>query len=320
MKDSQVTKNKTQKSKSAKTFFFKARSLIILALLFLFNLVLIYSIFILLEKIQGNSFTDYSAYRATTRNFPSFNKNVVLNVSSPSYIVYDPDERVVVLGQNKNFKFPPASSAKIMTATIALESYSPYKALTAVGPQFVIGSRMGLVDGENIRVKDLLYGLLLPSGNDAALTLAENYPGGVSAFVARMNEKSQELGLKDTYFLDPAGLEDSNLTTAQDLARLASYAMKNPTFKKIVNTKEATVIPTNLDITHVLSNLNELLGKDGVNGVKTGFTEEAGGVLVTSLLQGDKNYIIVVLKSLDRFSDTRELINKVVKNIELIDL
>ncbi len=320
MKDSQLSKNKNQKVKKFKQNLFKRKEFYLFLSLFIFNSVLIIAVFILLSKVSKNDFKDYSSKAISTSDLPIFDEKENLSISSPSFIVYDPTERIVIDGRNDDFRFPPASSAKIMTAIIALETYPQDRILTASTPQFIEGSRMGLLNGESIRVIDLLYGLLLPSGNDAAVTLAENYPGGTSEFVVRMNEKAAELGLNDTYFVDPSGLEDVNFTTAKDLSKLAAYALKNDTFRKIVATKNATVSSINIPVSHTLSNLNILLGTDGVNGVKTGYTEEAGGVLVTSLSQKNKTYIVVVLKSFDRFSDTKELINKIVKKVKLISL
>ena len=159
---------------------------------------------------------------------------------------------------------------------------------------------------------------MVPSGNDAAYMLAQNYPGGREQFVKRMNEKTRELKLENTHFVDPAGFENDNYTTAFNLARLASFAMEDKVFRKIVATKEKIVYDSSGKIVHELKNLNELLGINGVNGIKTGFTEEAGGVLVTSVEQGGKEYIIVVLNSTDRFEDTQAIIINAIKNIALM--
>jgi len=133
-----------------------------------------------------------------------------------------------------------------------------------------------------------------------------------------MNTKARELKLLNTNFIDAAGFEDDNYTTANDLARLASAALENSEFRKIVSTKKKIVYDTSGKIPHDLKNLNELLDVPGVYGVKTGFTDEAGGVLVTAIDVNKKTYIVVVLKSDDRFADTNDIIREVVKNIQLI--
>lgn len=242
-----------------------------------------------------------------------------LNVSSKALIVYDPEARVVVMGKNENLRFAPASSAKIMSAIVATEYYPLGKILKAYNLNQVEGSRMGLFEGEEISVENLLYGMMLPSGNDAAYVLAENFNGKMDGFVNAMNRKVKELRLENTKFFDPAGYSDDNYTSAIDLAKIGAYAIKNIEIKKIVGTAAINVSDSKRLVAHRLENLNELLGIDGINGIKTGFTEEAGGVLVTSVVKNNKTYIIVVLKSEDRFYDTKELILKVVKSISLIN-
>ena len=252
-------------------------------------------------------------------NFAYLNKEVEdIQVNSRAFIIYDPKSRSTIVGKNEHLRFAPASTVKIMTALIAIEEYPLDKIFTAEGIGAITGSKMDLEEGEKITVENLLYGLMLPSGNDAAYMLAQNYPGGREQFVKRMNEKTRELKLENTHFVDPAGFENDNYTTAFNLARLASFAMEDKVFRKIVATKEKIVYDSSGKIVHELKNLNELLGINGVNGIKTGFTEEAGGVLVTSVEQGGKEYIIVVLNSTDRFEDTQAIIINAIKNIALM--
>jgi serine-type D-Ala-D-Ala carboxypeptidase (penicillin-binding protein 5/6) len=207
-----------------------------------------------------------------------------------------------------------------MTAVVAIENYDLNKTLT-VGDLDILNdsSKMNLKTGEKIRIHNLLYGLLMVSGNDAAEVLADYMPGGRDAFVKAMNQKANELNLSNTYFSDPSGYHDENYTTATELARLASYALDNDIFSKIVKTKTKTVYDESGKIVHRLENLNRLLGEEGVSGVKTGFTNEAGEVLVTSLEHNQRTFVIVVLRSNDRFSDTREIISKIVGDIQFIE-
>jgi len=160
---------------------------------------------------------------------------------------------------------------------------------------------------------------LLPSGNDAAFVLANNYPGGMIGFINAMNKKTAELKLLNTYFIDPAGYDDRNVSTVFDLARLASYGLENAQFRELVKTKNKVVFDESYKVEHQLENLNQLLYLKGVTGVKTGFTEEAGGVLVTSFERNGKTFITVVLKSEDRFWDSRELISKIIENVSFIN-
>ena len=172
-------------------------------------------------------------------------------------------------------------------------------------------------------MKDLLYGLMLKSGNDAAVAIAETVGGSVEGFAELMNNKAEELGLENTHFVTPHGLDNSeHYTTAYELAKLADYALNNETFAKIVNTKNYTV--TINGYSKAISNTNELLGYlDGVNGVKTGFTNNAGRCLVTSINRNGFEIITVVLQADTkkiRTADSIKLIEYVYKNYEYINL
>lgn len=230
-------------------------------------------------------------------------------ISARSVLVIDKSSGGILFSKNPNLRFSPASATKIMTALVALNYYKPESVLTVNEIKTPL-SNMGLISGERITFLNILYGLLLNSGNDAAFALAENYPGGREAFISKMNKKAQEIGLSNTYFADPAGLsDDENFTTTLDLANLALKALKNPIFARIVATREKTVFDEIGQISHRLENLNKLLWEvPGVNGVKTGFTERAGGVLVTSFEEENKHLLIIVFKSEDRFQDTKNII------------
>lgn len=233
-----------------------------------------------------------------------------INASAEAYVVFDTSTRSIVAGKNHSYRFSPASTAKVMSAIIALEHYDLDHYLTVPQNIYeVVGSKMHLIPGESLTVRDLLYGMMLPSGNDAAYVVAHYYPGGVEGFVKAMNDKVKELKLSNTFFLDPGGYEDGNYTTASELARLGAYAMNNKEFARIVSTSSITVNTKLQDHPYELKNLNELLSYDNVYGIKTGFTNEAGGVLLTAVKKGDTMYIVSVLKSQDRFSDTKDIMN-----------
>lgn len=185
------------------------------------------------------------------------------------------------------------------------------------------GSRLGLKKGTKITIKDLLYGLLLCSGNDAAVALAEAVAGSVPNFAELMNKKAKELGLENTSFVTPHGLDaEGHFTTAYELAILADYAMENETFAKIVGTQSYTVTingaPKNI------SNTNELLGYlNGVYGVKTGFTNGANRCLVTSAKRGDLDIICVVLGAdtkKDRTKDSVKIIEHIFENYTMYNI
>ena len=234
-------------------------------------------------------------------------KSVAL--SALGAVVMDDASKVILFSKNQDLRFSMASTTKIMTALVALEYYDIHDVLT-VKTDHIEGTTLGFKTGTKFVFEDLLYAMMLPSSNDAALTIAQNYPGGESAFVAKMNEKAQELHLYKTNFADPAGLEDEgDYTTVVDLARLASEAVKNDTLRRIVGTKQKIITDVDGSQQYVLININKLLGVDGVNGIKTGFTDEAGGVLVTSKIEQGHTLLLVVMKSENRFTDTEKLLS-----------
>ena len=178
------------------------------------------------------------------------------------------------------------------------------------------GQSMGLIPGEKITVENLLYGALVHSGNDAALALAEAYPGGVAMFVAQMNASAQELDLTNTHFGNPMGFDDEQTyTTPEDLLILARAVLQHKELAKIVAIPSITVSDVSYSLFHPLRNVNELVGKiAGVAGVKTGFTEAAGESVVTLAQRNGHKVLMVVLKSGNRFAETEELINWVFAN------
>lgn len=248
------------------------------------------------------NFTDMPAPRLTAR----------------SVVVIDRDSSVVMFAKNEKTQLLPASTVKLMTALIVLGHYDLDKVLITTQLNYE-GQDMDLMEGEMMTVKNLLYGVLVASANDAAILLAQDYPGGVKGFVKAMNEKAEELNLKDTYFANPTGLdsdEEGNLlpdhssSTALDLARLASVAMKNETISKMVGTTQITVTDTAGQIEHQLFNINELLyWLPGMKGIKTGWTEEAGECLVGYVEREGRGVITVVLGSENRFGETAKLID-----------
>jgi len=232
------------------------------------------------------------------------------SISASSYVVYDVDSSQVVTGLNQDLRLMPASTTKIMTAIIAKEAYAGNEVVTISRAVNAIGHTVDFVPGEKITVDSLLKSMMINSGNDAAMALAEHHPGGYQAFVDAMNRKSKHLGLKNTHFSNVSGVEaDDHYSSARDLAIIAEFAMKNQDFREIVSTKTSVIYSVDKQVTHKLENLNQLLWDvPGVVGVKTGWTELAGDCLVT-YIDRDHDLIFVVLKSRDRFADTRTLID-----------
>ncbi len=236
-------------------------------------------------------------------------------VTAGGVVIEDVDSGVILYQRNSYEPFSPASTTKILTALVALDAYDLDDVLT-VKTLMNSGQTMKLVAGERMTMENLLYGTLIQSGNDAAFALAENYPGGVEAFVTAMNEKAKQLYLTQSYFTNPVGFDDpSHKMTPIDLVRLASVALLNKTIAKMVAIPQITISDVTHTYFHSLTNVNQLLGKiPGVGGIKTGWTEEAGENLVTLAQRGGRRVIIVVLKSRDRFVDTTKLIDWVFVN------
>lgn len=250
--------------------------------------------------------------------------DTTLNLNSRSCIVLDRTSNRILYGKNEKSKVKMASTTKIMTAIVIIENYNLSETVEvskkAAGTG---GSRLGLKTGDKITINDLLYGLMLCSGNDAAVALAESCAGGISEFSDMMNKKAEELGLSNTHFESPHGLDsDGHYTTAYELALLSNYALKNSTFAKIVGTKNYTV--TINGYTKNLNNTNELLGNlDGVYGVKTGFTNGANRCLVTACKRNDMDIICVVLgcdTKKFRTQDSIKLIEYTFKNYEMVNI
>ncbi|MGH7204041.1 MAG: D-alanyl-D-alanine carboxypeptidase family protein [Candidatus Levyibacteriota bacterium] len=290
--------------------------------LILFPLILLVILFTLMvfnnQLVSSVSSQSFLPPQITTPLHPYPYIKAVKNpeISAKTAIILDRDSQVILYSKNPQLRFSMASTTKIMTALTALDYFGLQDILT-VKRSYVPGSGLQLVQGEKFRFLDLLYAMMLPSANDAAQTIADNYPGGNDAFVAKMNEKAQSLHLTNTHYVDPDGLgDDGDYTTVIDMARLASYATTNKVFAKVTSTKYYTINALNFARQYPLTNLNELLGIDGVNGIKTGTTEGAGEVLVTSTVKNDHTYIIVVMDSIGRFSDTSMLLHFIDNNVQ----
>lgn len=241
----------------------------------------------------------------------------VPQVSAKSALVLDPRSAVVLFEKDVDRVLSPASTTKMLTAWVVLSNFTPTDVIQVpeidVEPQV-----MKLVPGERITISDLLYGILVWSANDAAEVVAAAFPGGRNAFISEMNRVAQEFGMSSSHFANPSGLPENNhASTARDLARFATLTMKNAEFAEIVKTRDFTARSTDGKISHKLVNLNELLGKvPGVLGIKTGWTEDSGGSLVSFIDREGKELVVVVLGSEDRFGDSERLIEWAYTNHE----
>jgi len=237
-------------------------------------------------------------------------------LSAQGVLAVDLNSGITLYEKNPDTQLLPASTTKIITALVSLDTYQLDQILT-VGPSVSVdGQKMGLYTGEQIKFEDLLYGLLVYSANDSAEVLAENYPGSYEAFVAAMNAKAKDLSMTNSFFDNPVGLDtDGQHSTARDLTRVSEVAMRNPEFAKVVGTKNIIVTDATGKISYKLQNVNELLGiVPGVLGIKTGWTENARENLVTYIERDNHRVIIAILGSQDRFGETKELIDWIFSN------
>lgn len=238
-----------------------------------------------------------------------------LNLDAKAYLLMDPQTGRVLVEKNSDEKRAMASTTKIMTAILALENGN-LNSIVKVSPKAasVGGSSFWLKAGDEIPLEDMLYGLLLPSGNDAAVAIAENIAETVENFVALMNYKALDIGAYNTQFKNPHGLDEpGHYTTARDLAKIAQYAWSNSKFREIVQTKEKNIQRENF--TRNVYNTNRLLWSfEGANGIKTGYTGKAGRCLVAAAKQHDLQLISVVLGARDRFDSSSLLLSYGFKN------
>lgn len=240
-------------------------------------------------------------------------------------VVIDARTGEVLFDKNMNTQFEPASMTKMMTCILTLENRELTDIVTIdAETPFTGGSRIYLIEGEQITIQNLLYGLMLESANDCAVALAKEIGGSVPEFADMMNAKAKELGCKNTNFINPNGLhEEGHLSTAYDMALIAQYCMKNATFRELVTTYKYDIPGTNKQPeTRHLYNTNRLLYDnktkvqvngvnrgckyEGCTGIKTGYTPQAGGCLTSGAKRDDTEIISVVMNSTDkgRFADT----------------
>ncbi len=318
MKDSQ--KN-PKKIKSNNPFKVAGDNLLVVfsTLLAILIVIVIASAYTTLWIWQNNALPS-PARDISLSDYPELLSKLDPGITAAAAVAIDDDSKTVLFAKNENLRFTMASTVKIMTAIVALDYFKPDDVLTVYSetPPVVVGFPLG----EKVYFIDVLYAMLLPSGNDAALMIAQNYlpagkagPGGEDAFIKKMNEKAKSMNLINTHFEDSSGLEDNNYSTPLEMARLASFALKNKTFSQIVATKKKTITNISGTNTYKLSNLDQLLAKDGITGVKTGYTQEAGGVLITSMEENGRSFILVVMKSLYRFTDIEKILSKIEGNV-----
>jgi D-alanyl-D-alanine carboxypeptidase (penicillin-binding protein 5/6) len=269
-------------------------------------------------KIITKNRVDYNIQSPV--RIPKFlNKTAVPPVSAGYIYIMDRSSKTPLYEENENTPTYPASTTKIATAIVEIERGGLEIPLLVPNDLYerVNGSWMGLKPGDLVNKENLLWGMLVNSGNDAAWVLNFHHNTAETSLVDEMNELVGRLGLTQTHFVNAVGFDEPNhITTAKELAHISDYALKIPIFSKIVSTKSKVITSLNpKPNTYFLQNTNGLLGKyPGVYGVKTGTTDAAGGVLVSLYKSGTHEVIIVIMKSFDRENDTIKLIEWVKKN------
>jgi len=227
-------------------------------------------------------------------------------------VLYDATSGRVLYAHDPDLRLPMASTTKIMTALLAIKYGRLDDYVTASYAAATIGeSTMYLQQGERLRLRDLLYGLMLPSGNDAAIAIAEHVGGSVPGFVAMMNREAAALGMVNTRFVTPHGLDaPGHYTSARDMARLAVAAMQWPFFRQVVSTRYYNIPATATNVPHTLININQpLWWYPGISGLKPGTTGAAGRCAVEWDVRGGRSLVFVILGDVNLVTDVRDFFN-----------
>ena len=233
-------------------------------------------------------------------------------VSAQSSVVINAETKEIIYEKNAYKHRSMASTTKIMTAILAIESGRMSEVVTAENMQ-AEGSSIGLENGNKLTLEALVWGMMLESGNDAAKLTANFLVGSEESFSQLMNKKAQEIGMCDTNFVTASGLDDKNhYSTAYDMALLGAYALSNPLFREICSSKSKTVSFIEPDISKTFSNHNKLLSYyEGTIGIKTGFTKKSGRCLVSACEKGGSIFVAVTLNAGDDWNDHMKLYNYV---------
>ncbi|MFH1833177.1 MAG: D-alanyl-D-alanine carboxypeptidase family protein [Candidatus Levyibacteriota bacterium] len=246
-------------------------------------------------------------------NFSQNSSTQKPEILAKSVFVYDLTSQKTLYEKNAKERLPIASLTKVMTSIISLENPKKDDRYLVLKRDLVGEDSMGLTEGEIISLEELLYGLILSSGNDAAEVLADNFSGGRQDFINAMNKKAKSLGLKDTHFTNPSGLQgDGNqYSTAYDLFIITNYALNNfPLFNKVAATFQQEILSTSGHKYFFLENETNLISSyPGVKGVKTGYTPEAELCLITYLDYQGHKIIGVILGSNNRRTEMKELLD-----------
>ena len=251
------------------------------------------------------------------------NTTFAMQTSAKSCAVIEAETGRVLFSKNQNQKLPMASTTKIMTAITAIENCKDLDEKFVVSKKAigVPGTSLYLRDGDEYSTRDLLYALMLISGNDASVAIAEHVAGSTSEFVTLMNDMTKKIGVKNTHFANTHGLDaDGHYTTAYDLAKITAYALKNDTFREVVSTKNIKIVNGKGE-NRYLKNKNKLLFTlEDCIGVKTGFTDDAGRCLVSAIDKKGMKLVCVVLNCGPMFEESATLLKECGNLYKLYDL
>ena len=242
----------------------------------------------------------------------SLSASTAPSVSAHSAILIEAESGKIIFEKNADERRPMASTTKIMTALVAIKNADPSKTVSvsadAVG---IEGSSVYLYEDERLTLEDLIYAMMLESANDAAAAIAIEVGGSIEVFAEMMNQTAKELGLRDTHFENPHGLDgDSHYTTARELAVIAREAMANESLRRVMSTYKKTIPLNESEGVRLLINHNKMLkGYDGAIGVKTGYTRKSGRCLVSAAERDGVELICVTLNAPDDWRDHTALLD-----------
>ncbi len=247
-------------------------------------------------------------------------ESFIASLSAQSIMVIDIDSAAILLEKNPHQKLAPASTTKLLTALVARNTFGLDDVISIKNISPKMSHTIGFKKDEEFLVRDIFKALLINSGNDAAEILAQNHPQGRAAFIQEMNDTAQKLHLQNSFFINPSGLDAAaHFSSAFDLSLITREFMQDKFLKSIVGTQQAKITDKSGINQYWLYNTNLLLGiEPGVVGVKTGTTNLAGEALITQVERNDQQILIMVLGSLDRYGDTKQIIDWIFSHYQWI--